>query len=69
MEPSVHDNGNDATTAQQPAPPDCYGSGLVKVYPYRHYNVYQWARVAPQTCFACQVEKRCLAQQRRMRRR
>lgn len=49
-------------------PPDCYGTGRIKVPVWRYANAFNWARVSPRTCHSCVLERRCLQQQTRMRR-
>jgi hypothetical protein len=61
MVPSV----NQSATNTKPIPPECYGRGERKAYISGGvFNIY---RVSPRECFSCPVERRCLAQQRRMR--
>lgn len=49
-------------------PPECYGTGEVRIQD-RHHSCYHYIRIHPRECFTCPVERRCLAQQRRTRRR
>ena len=48
--------------------PECYGTGEIKVYLRAYTGVYRHMKMSPRHCYSCPVERRCLEQQRRMRR-
>lgn len=64
-EPGVRKNTRQESVAQADQPP-CYGQGWRWLDEARKHC--GWRRVLPAECFRCPHERRCLAQQRHMRR-